>query len=139
MSQPHSVKQDVPLAQRMVEALLLNERWKLIQLGVPCNGIRMKNSLLYVKGQSRGHVENSKFFGAPSQLETNSLTRGVSESNCTDATPIVLSHNHLSNTYKPLVLTDIPTSHLHNVVHSNHQSTPPAPNHSPPSSPWTIC
>ena len=96
---------------------------------MPSNGIRMKNGHLYVNGQSHSHVENSKFIGAPSQLEMDSLTRGASESNSTDATPIVLLHNHSSNTYKPLVLTDIPTSHPNNVVHSNDQSTPPAPNH----------
>ena len=135
LSQPHSIKQDVPLAQRMVEAVLLKERWKLVLLGVPRNDIRMKNGHLYVNGKSRGHVKNSKFIGAPSQLETDSLTRGASESISTDATPIVLSHNHSSNTYKPLVLADITTSHPNNAVHSNDQSTPPAPNHSPPSSP----
>ena len=61
LTRPHFLKQDMSLEHRAVEAVILKERWKLNQSGVPCNHIRIKNSQLLINGELLGQVKNSNF------------------------------------------------------------------------------
>ena len=75
LTRPHFIKQDMPREQRVVEAVLLKERWKLIQSGVPRTRIRINKGQLFVNGELHGQVENAKFHcvrRSPTQFPTQS-------------------------------------------------------------------
>ena len=61
LQRPYFIKHDMPREQRIVENVLLKERWKIIQSGVSHLHIRIKNSQLFVNGELYGQVINSKF------------------------------------------------------------------------------
>ena len=44
-----------------IEAVLLKERGKLIQMGIDCRSIRLRNSAIYVNGHLHGRVTGSVF------------------------------------------------------------------------------
>ena len=55
------IKPDFPPSARKVESFLLQERRKLIDLGVDRRSIKMRGSNLYVNGQLYGSVIDSAF------------------------------------------------------------------------------
>ena len=56
-----SIKPDLSPQDQQKEALLLKERWSLIQSGVNKSDIKIKSSSLYVKGIKYGYILNSVF------------------------------------------------------------------------------
>ena len=56
-----TIKPDMNPQDQRKEALLLKERWLLIQSGVSRSDIKIKSSSLYVKGTKYGYVLNSVF------------------------------------------------------------------------------
>ena len=70
LSKPHFVKPDITQEQRKLEAVLLRERWNLIQSCVPCSQIKIHNACIYVKKTLHGKVINYMF---KSVTNTNSL------------------------------------------------------------------
>ena len=99
LTRPHFLKQDMSREHRAVEAVLLKERWKLIQSGVPRNHIRFKNSQLFVNGNLLGQVKNSKFHPVEgSSTQQSEFQQGSPR----QTTPIVQLDNqsdqHVQNT-----------------------------------------
>ena len=58
-----TIKPDVNPQEQHKEALLLKERWALIQSGVNKADIKIKSSSLYVKGTKYDYVLKSQFKG----------------------------------------------------------------------------
>lgn len=56
-----TIKPDMSPEDQRKEALLLKERWSLIQSGINKADIKIKSSSLYVKGTKYGYVLNSVF------------------------------------------------------------------------------
>ena len=56
-----TIKPDMNPQDQRKEALLLKERWSLIQSGVSRSDIKIKSSSLYVKGTKYGYILNSVF------------------------------------------------------------------------------
>ena len=54
-----SIKPDLSLADRKIEALLLKERWQLIQSGIDRRFIKVRGSKIFVKNQLHGKVVDS--------------------------------------------------------------------------------
>ena len=77
--------------QRKLEAVLLRERWNLIQSSVPRSQINIHNACIYVKKKLHGKVINYMF---KSVTTTNSLQdeREYQPSDAPEPIPIV-SHN----------------------------------------------
>ena len=65
LSSPVSIKPDRSTTERKIEAILLKERWKLIQLGMDRRSIRLRNSAIYVNGRLHGRVTGSVFMPTP--------------------------------------------------------------------------
>lgn len=119
LSKPCPIKQDMPPESRKIEALLLKERWKLIQTGVPRSAIRLKNKCLFVEGKVHGRIFNSEFqfsqsvtVPSPSEVVQNSVS----------------SVNHMSNTIDQSVHAHKSTS---NVVVGENSSWSASPSFSP--------
>ena len=64
LSSPFSVKPDMSRAQRLLESVLMQERWRLIQSGVSRKSIRLRGDSLYVNHKLHGCVSNSTFVHA---------------------------------------------------------------------------
>lgn len=126
LPKPYSIKLDMPPEHRRIGALLLRERWKLIQSGVPRNEIRIKNHCLLVGGEMYGQVEDSEF--QLSQSTTVVTVPGPVEVVDTSVTSV----NQLSNTSNDAHKL---TSKVAVVENSLHQSV--SPSYSPPASPLT--
>lgn len=60
-----TIKRDMSPQDQHKEALLLKERWLLIQSGVSKTDIKIKSSSLYVKGKKYGYVYKSVFNLSP--------------------------------------------------------------------------
>ena len=58
---PVSIRPDLSPNDRKINAILLHERWKLIQSGRNRNSIKVRNSTLYVNNQLFGKVTNGTF------------------------------------------------------------------------------
>ena len=65
LSSPVSIKPDRSTTERRIEAILLKERWKLIQLGMDRCSIRLRNSAIYVNSRLNGRVTVSVFMPTP--------------------------------------------------------------------------
>ena len=61
LTHPYSIKPDMPRDQRLLESVLMKERWSLIQSGTSRKDIRIKGNFLYVHGKLHGRVSNLKF------------------------------------------------------------------------------
>ena len=67
LSRPYSIKPDMSREQRLVESVLLKERWHLIQSGIARNSIKIRNTRLFVKNKFSfstakiGHHEVGEF------------------------------------------------------------------------------
>ena len=59
------IKPDLTPEERERDSALLKERWSLIQSGVVCRDIRIRDSRLYVKNKLYGHVNKSEFQYSP--------------------------------------------------------------------------
>ena len=55
------IKPHMSLAERQLESILLKERWKLIQSGIPRKHIKLKSDCLIVHNKKYGQVVDSKF------------------------------------------------------------------------------
>ena len=55
------IKPDMSPDEKAKETLLLKERWSLIQSGINKSDIKIKSSLIYVKGKKHGYISNSAF------------------------------------------------------------------------------
>ena len=56
-----TVKPDMSPHEKQKEALLLKQRWSLMQSGINKADIKIKSSSIYVKGKKYGYVLNSEF------------------------------------------------------------------------------
>ena len=65
------IKPDVSFKERAKEAILLKERWHLIQHGFDHLNIRIRNSRLYVMVKMFGEVKDLKFVMYDSDSSTN--------------------------------------------------------------------
>ena len=59
VSQPYVIKPNMSKSERLIERLLLNERWRLIQSHVSKRDIRIGKSVIYVNGVPHAKVINS--------------------------------------------------------------------------------
>ena len=99
LTRPHFLKQDMSREHRAVEAVLLKERWKLIESGVPRNCIRIKNSHLLVNGELFGQVKNSKFHPVEGSSTQQSVSQPGSPRQTTPIVPLDnQSDQHVQNT-----------------------------------------
>ena len=57
---PHVIKPFLSKKERNDEKLLLNERWKLLQSGVPKQNICLNKSTLFVNGEAYAQVSDSR-------------------------------------------------------------------------------
>ena len=78
------VKPDMSPEQRNIESKLLRERYKLIQQGISCKNIKIRNTQLYVNNQLHGQVKDSIFQLASVTGQSNSV-QPDSESTITDS------------------------------------------------------
>ena len=64
--QPFYIKPDMTKEKCQVESILMKERWKLIQSGVPRNQIKVRNSSIYAYNKMHGRVIDTVFVPASS-------------------------------------------------------------------------
>ncbi len=89
LSKPHFVKPDMSLQQRKIEAILLKQRWSLLQAGTPRSQIKIRNASIFVGNKLHGKVVNNTFMPA------NTLVSQGSESyNAAQLNPIVTQSDH---------------------------------------------
>ena len=69
-----SIKADLTQEERRRDALLLAERWKLLQSGVDKKLIRIRFSSMYVWGKKYGEVVDGCFKLCKSQTPNNSFS-----------------------------------------------------------------
>lgn len=125
LSRPYSIKPDMSREQRLVEAVLLQERWHLIQSGVARNSIKIRNTRLFVKNKLHGQVINSKFQCEGSNLSSQSDTSYCSK-NVADVVPIVVTESHQSGSNVPTLVAD-PNTSSGNLMNSNAHPLSPTP------------
>ena len=78
LSSPVFIKPDLSLEERAREAVLLKERWALLQKGYRRNMIKIRNNSIFVNNQLYGLVKNSVFQScnldiSPPQSSTDQL------------------------------------------------------------------
>ena len=61
LKQPISIKPDLSPPERKIRAILLHERWKLINSGIECSSIKLRNSIIFINGRLHGKVSNGIF------------------------------------------------------------------------------
>jgi len=89
--------------ERHRESMLLKERWKLMQSGIPKNVIKIQGSRLYVRNKLYGQFENSMFVLSSAQSSSvsspspSTVRRSVSHTSTstpsTSDTPSAVSDN----------------------------------------------
>ena len=95
MSRPHSIKPDMSREQRLLESILMKERWGLIQSGVARKSIKIR---LFVNNKLHGQVINSKFQCESPILSSQPDTRHCPK-NVADVIPIVVVESHQSGSH----------------------------------------
>ena len=139
LPKPFLIKPDMSPEQRLIESVLLKERWSLIQSGVARNSIKIRNTRLFVNKKLHGQVMNSKFVHEHPvpllQLETASCRKNV-----VDVVPIVLPENRPSESHvlsssvgppaTPHTSPNNLTNSSDNFMNSDSQSISPSPNSS---------
>ena len=105
LSSPFSVKPDMSRAQRLLESVLMQERWHLIQSGVSRKRIRLRGDSLYVNHKLHGRVSNSKFVhaSAPCGSSQPSSPRRNSPAVEHQQNPDILVQNAHSSTHTQCV------------------------------------
>ena len=128
LSRPYSIKPDMSWEQRLVEAVLLQERWHLIKSGVARNSIKIRDTRLFVKNKLHGQVINSKF---QCELEGSNLSSQSDTSCCSknvaDVVPIVVTESHQSGSNVPTTLVADPNTSSGNLMNSNAHPLSPTP------------
>ena len=71
---PIAIRADLSPNDRVTEAVLLHERWKLIQSGLERSSIKLRKSSLFIKGSLHGKVSGSNFQLSPDFVSPNHLT-----------------------------------------------------------------
>ncbi len=66
------LKRDMSLLERQEEALLLKERWTLINLGTPRRDVQLKGSQLLVRNIVVGSIQNMKYVPVADSVSYNS-------------------------------------------------------------------
>jgi len=67
-----SIKPDMTPEEKQKEALLLKERWSLLESGVNKADVKIRSGSIYVKGKKHGYVSNSVFHSVSASLPTMS-------------------------------------------------------------------
>ena len=78
LSPPIIIKPDLTPEQRAQEALLLKQRWQLIQSGISRKNIRIRGNKLYVNNCVHGQIINSEYCVSPSSGNVASATNTLS-------------------------------------------------------------
>ena len=76
---PIVIKQDMTKEERLVELILLRERWNLVQNGTDRKFIKIRNTQIFVHNKLHGSVQGSKFQACQhtnSNNSTNSQLQG---------------------------------------------------------------
>ena len=68
-----SIKPDMTPDEKQKEALLLKERWSLLQSGVNKADVKIRSGSIYVKGKKHGYISNSVFHLANASPPTMSV------------------------------------------------------------------
>ena len=99
MSQPYVIKPNMSKSERLVESLLLNERWRLIQSNVNKRDICIGKSTIYVNGVPHAKVINSSLVPSESTSVEPDLTHNVStvlpHAICKKLCPFLEREHHL--------------------------------------------
>ena len=136
LSRPYLIKPDMSWEQRLVESVLLKERWHLIQSGVARSSIKIRNTRLFVKNKLHGQVVNSKFQCEGSTLSSQ-LDKSYCSKNAADVVPIVVeSHQSGSNVLTSFVADSNTSSG--NPINSNTHPLSPTPTSTFPTTPPTL-
>ena len=139
LSRPHSIKPDMSREQRLLESILMKERWGLIQSGVARKSIKIRNTRLFVNNKLHGQVINSKFQCESPILSSQPDTRQCPK-NVADVIPIVVAESHQSGSH---VLTSSgvpvvePNTSSDNLMNSDAQSLSLSPTPTPTFNPTT--
>ena len=65
------IKPDMSKEERLIESLLLKERWSLIQSGIECKAIKIRSNKIFVRNKLHGQIINSSLVPTQSpQSET---------------------------------------------------------------------
>ena len=73
-----TVKPDLSIQERHIEAMLLKERWSLIQSGVNKREIKIKSSVLYLREKKHAEVSNSSLVRiSPSTVSDDPVDTGT--------------------------------------------------------------
>ena len=75
---PIVIKQDLIKEERLIESILLRERWSLVQNGTDRKFIKIQNTEIYAHNKLYGSVQDSKF-QAFQHTNTNSSTNSQPE------------------------------------------------------------
>ena len=97
---PIVIKQDLTKEERLIESILLHERWNLVQNGTDRKFIKIRNTQIFVHNKLHGSVQGSKF-QAFQHTNTNSSTFSQLEDQPPmeqDASANWLDNNHTSST-----------------------------------------
>ena len=95
------IKLDVSLKERATEAILLKERWHLIQNGFDRLNIRIRNSRLYVMGKMFGEVKDLKFVKSDSDSTANDDHRVVPRSVDNHSSPVPSGNDNSNGSISP--------------------------------------
>ena len=110
LSSPIFIKPDMTAEERHRESVLLKEKWKLIQSGIPKNVIKIQGSRLYVRKKLYGQFENSTFV----------LSSASQSSSVSYPSPSTVRQS-VSHTSTPST-SDTPSTMSDNLPHSKDQS-----------------
>ena len=90
LSTPVFIKPDLSPEERTREAVLLKERWELLQKGYSRSIIRIRNNSIFVNNQLYGQVKNSVFQTCPTSLPQAPTDQPVAASQLMDQlTPLI--------------------------------------------------
>ena len=94
-----TVEPDMSIQEQLTERLLMKERWTLIQSGVNKKDIKIKSSVLYLRGKKHAEVSNSALIRLSSPTSHSSMDTSTTEgqistssSNTTDSEPTAVNH-----------------------------------------------
>ena len=95
-------KPDLSRQERQVEAILLKERWKLIQSGIDRKDIKIRNGSLYAKGKLHCRVENDKLITVNETISLLPTTVDTSSTSKNTPSPTLQSHVDISSNNAPM-------------------------------------
>ena len=95
-------KPDLSRQERQAEAILLKERWKLIQSGIDRKDIKIRNGSLYAKGKLHCRVENDKLITVNETISLLPTTVDTSSTRKNTPSPTLQSHVDISSNDAPM-------------------------------------